>query len=331
MHVGLRVGIVIRQLFTIFALLGGFIPLKAADEPAVTNDYSPMWSPDGTQIVVASTRSGNAQIHILSADGSWVRQLTSGEAENSDPSWSPDGSSIAFTSTRDGNNEVYVMDADGGNQRNLSDHPAWDGDTPSWSPDGTMLTFVSTRAGDWKTNREDNYEIYVMNSDGSNQTRLTDAPGYDLSTGQAWTPDGKQIIFCSTGDRIYDPSKPFGEFEGRYFYFDIYRIDIDGSNLTRLTFTLEEDSYPVVSPDGKFIYYSRHLHDTGTEYDLYRMSIDGKDLVQITDLPGNEYTAAWSADGKKIVYAQPDAASNHTLWVADADGSNARKITNLGR
>ena len=319
----------VLSTLSIIAVAGLVAPLLAQEEGGVTNDYSPMWSPDGTQLVVASTRAGSAQIYVMKSDGTDIRRLTEGEGENADPSWSPDGSKIAFATERDGNREIYVMGADGKNPANLSNHPAWDGDTPSWSPDGTKLTFVSTRDGNWRHNEEDNHEIYIMNADGSGQTRLTHTPGYDLSTGQAWTPDGKQIIFCSSGEKKYDPSKPFGAFEGRFFYFDIFRIDVDGGNLTRLTHTLEEDSYANISPDGKQIYYSRYLAESGTGYDIYRMSVDGKTVTQVTDLPGNEYNTAWSADGKKVVWVEPDSEGNHTVWVADADGSNSRKITNI--
>ena len=59
------------------------------------------------------------------------------------------------------------------------------------------------------------------------------------------------------------------------------------------------------------------------------MSVDGKNVVQVTDIPGNEYNTAWSADGKRVVYVSPDDQGNHTVWVANADGSNPKKITNM--
>lgn len=259
----------------------------------------------------------------MGVDGSDVRRLTHQEGVDGEPSWSPDGSKIAFCSERDGNQEIYAMDSDGGNPVNLTNHLASDCSAPSWSPDGRWLTFVSTRDGDWRNQPEDNYEVYVMRADGSEQRRLTHTPGYDLSAGQAWTPDGKQIVFCSSGEHVFVPDSA-----GQYANFDIYRIDFDGSDLTRLTYTYEEDSYPFISPDGREISYSRYLKDTGTGYDLYKMSVDGRVVTRVTDLPGLEGTAAWSPDGSRIVYAATDPRGKYGIYVANADGSEVVKLTN---
>ena len=71
------------------------------------------------------------------------------------------------------------MDADGSNQTRLTNNPASDAQ-PAWSPDGTKIAFNSDRDG--------NFEVYVMDADGSNQTRLTNNPADD--GGPAWSPDG---------------------------------------------------------------------------------------------------------------------------------------------
>ena len=92
------------------------------------------------------------------------------------PSWSPDGTKIAFDSSRDGNTEIYVMDADGSNQINLTNNSAFDG-CFDWSPDGSKIVFTSDRGGNFVSRiTSDNItmsEIYVMDANGSNQTRLT--------------------------------------------------------------------------------------------------------------------------------------------------------------
>lgn len=114
-------------------------------------DCFPRFSPDGQQLVFASTRGGNFDIYLMPAavsdkPGSGILQLTDSESLDTHPCWSPDGRQIAFTSLRDGNYEVYLMRADGSNQRRLTDHPDRD-DLPCWHPDGKHVLTVSERDG----------------------------------------------------------------------------------------------------------------------------------------------------------------------------------------
>ncbi|MCH8245432.1 MAG: PD40 domain-containing protein [Bacteroidetes bacterium] len=98
------------------------------------DDRYPSWSPDGSQIAFSSTRSGDAEIYIMSAvDGSDVRRITESAEDDLAPAWSPDGSMIAFVSARHGAFEVYVINIDGSGERNLSNHETADSN-PRWVP-----------------------------------------------------------------------------------------------------------------------------------------------------------------------------------------------------
>ena len=120
--------------------------------------HSPSWSPDGTQIGFSFSEG-----YVISADGRSDRVLVARLSATSNSSWSPDGSKIVFEAS-----ELYVVAADGSgdpvqltNAANASKHP-------SWSPDGMKIVFSSNRLD------VDNYDLFVMNADGSGSVRASD-------------------------------------------------------------------------------------------------------------------------------------------------------------
>jgi TolB protein len=207
---------------------------------AVGGLEDPAWSPDGTRIAYVSESAGNAEIYVMNADGSNPVNITNNPARDRHPAWSPDGTRIAFDTDRDHNGEVYVMNADGSNVSNLSRNNTND-EVPAWSPDGTRIVFVSNRDDPHPdTCVECNYEIYVMNADGSSQTNLTNNPASDRVP--AWSPDGTRIAFYSYRDRP-NPSNCFASCN-----FEIYVMNVDGSNQTNLTNSPARDESPAWSP-----------------------------------------------------------------------------------
>lgn len=147
----------------------------------VTADHSrggkqPAWSPDGSKFAYMGSGIGLA---VMNSDGANPVSLQPEiNLPTADPAWSPDGARIAFSAVYDespiGNREytgIFLIDPDGSNLTQLT-HPGdlGPGTTvrdrhPAWSPDGTKIVFDSTLGGGW--------DIWVMNSDGSNRTKLT--------------------------------------------------------------------------------------------------------------------------------------------------------------
>ena len=94
--------------------------------------FSSQTKQGGEQIIFYSTRDGHHEIYIIDVDGSNLRRLTIGDANNLCPDCSSDGEKIVFESDRDGNEEICVMNTDGSNQQRLTSHPA-DEYWPSWA------------------------------------------------------------------------------------------------------------------------------------------------------------------------------------------------------
>ena len=124
--------------------------------------------------------------------------LSSHPASDTDPIFSPDGAKIVFISNRDNPEDVFIMDLEwrggyirysGINQLNLSADQAYDGN-PQFSPDGLKIVFES--------HRDNNYEIYLVNSAGGGLTNLTNNPGNDRYP--QFSPDGSEITFVSDRD-----------------------------------------------------------------------------------------------------------------------------------
>ena len=146
--------------------------------PGVDRSSNPDWSPDGQQILFASTRDGKvhnwdeSEIYVMASDGTNVRRLTRTPGKgNWTPRWHPDGKKIIFASNRGAESaersEIYVMHADGSNVRQLTTHERLAA-RPHWSPDGKKVVYHHGNSKDWS-----DHEIYVMDADGSNVRRLT--------------------------------------------------------------------------------------------------------------------------------------------------------------
>jgi TolB protein len=154
---------------------------------------------------------------------------------------------------------------------------------PMPSLDGEKIIFQSNRSGDW--------EIYIMNKDGSGIRNLTQSNGPDVTPN--WAINGKQIVFASERDNDSE----------------IYIMDADGANQKRLTSTPGDDSHPHFFPDGSRIIFNSARSssdvkaDWGKQYhEIFSMRPDGSDVKQITNFKTVSTYPSVSPDGKKIAF-----------------------------
>ena len=181
-----------------------------------------------------------------------------------------------------------------------------------------QIAFVSRRDG--------NSEIYVMDTDGKNQRRLTNNADADYQP--SWSPDGKRIAFVSERDGHPDVIPGWHTSE-------IYVMDADGKNQQNLTNNPSDDRSPSWSPDGKHIVFETDRdNDRGHNIEIYVMDADGSNPKNLTNNLTEDRYPAWSPDGKRIAFsARREGHVVHNLdityeiYVMDADGGNEQRLT----
>jgi Tol biopolymer transport system component len=198
--------------YVVEGITNGILWLKVADFPSDISQVEigqyvregtgrwAAWAPSGEMIAFDATRSGpDRRIYFL---GTADNQQFNIEIPGEQAAWSPDSNQIVYRSGRDGKQGIWISNRDDSGAHNITNEG--NDAFPRWSPDGEKIAFHRDSGGG-------NVDIYVMNTDGSDVRRLTDAPGAD--TLPTWMPDGR-IVFRSARS-------------GRW---DIYIMNADGSD-----------------------------------------------------------------------------------------------------
>lgn len=228
---------------------------RVTRDPAA--DFDPTWSPDGAQIAYrhqAGPYTTQTDIFVTAVGGGEPTDLTMSRGVSDwGPAWSPDGAWIAWNSERDeprsGVLHGFVMHPDGSGIRRITDE-IWV-EYPAWSPDGTKFVFMAQEPS--ASGLDPDYNIYVMNADGSGVTKLTDGPGTEGFP--AWSPDGTQIAFSSTQDDCSNTDDPDCLSTGDIGpFYALFVMNADGSEQTRVTDTFAQ--FMDWSPDGRFIVFN---------------------------------------------------------------------------
>jgi Tol biopolymer transport system component len=199
------------------------------------DDNWPRFSPNGHEIAFHTNRDGNYEIYVANADGTGTpRRVTNNTELDQWPDWSPTGKHIAFRRGVD----IWVIDAEGEEQgpRQLTFLPATLDQMPVWSPNGQQIAFMSFREG--------YCSVFLMSAEGdapaNPAVNLTPRDPADpnaawCSRAPAWSRNGRQIYFMSFRPSTGGAGAAFNE---------IFVMNADGSEQTRLTFTPGEDGGP---------------------------------------------------------------------------------------
>ncbi|MQA73890.1 MAG: hypothetical protein GEU88_06020 [Solirubrobacterales bacterium] len=182
---------------------------------------------------------------------------------------------------------IYISREDGTQQRQLTEFANFNrelddhglnlpDDHPSFSPDNRRIIFASNR------DDKNNWEIWIMNVNGSGQEKLTDSPGLD--TEPVISPDGSQVAWVSE----------------RFGGLDVVRAPLDDlSDPIQVTTSSAQEIEPAWRPDGQRLAFSRLL--APEEKDVFTVNVDGSDEHRVTSTPGEDHDATYSPGGDQLL------------------------------
>jgi Tol biopolymer transport system component len=205
-----------------------------------------------------------------------------------------------------GRQQIFTVTPVGIGARQLTSGPGQN-QYPAWSSDGRQIAFTSSRTG--------NYELWVMDADGSRQRQVTHPP-IEGGSVPSWSPDNRHIVFSAMSG---SPPHP-----------EIWTVDADGRNPRQLTVTHTPggSNAPSWSPDGRRIAFAS---DRSGVPEVYTMGLDRTGVRQLTQPATPLYPAAnvpvWSPDGARIAFWSGFEALFGQVWIMGADGSNRRALT----
>jgi len=264
--------------------------MKVTDGPGV--EAFPSLTPDGRNVVYASSVGGNSDIYRLRIGGLNPVNLTAGVAENDTmPAVSPDGERIVFRSERMGGG-LFVMGATGESPRRVSE----DGFNPSWSPDGKNVVFATEAIGSWGS-RLMHSLLFVVDVDTGARRQLGEMDAVQPS----WSPNGERIAYWTTvggGQR------------------DLFTIPAAGGEPVAVTNDAPTDWNPVWSADGRWLYFSS---DRSGVMGIWRIAVDqssgavlGAPQPVTAGATGALGHLSVSREGNRLAYAAVE--SQQTAW-----------------
>ena len=247
-----------------------------------------------------------------------IKRITDGSSIDYHPEFSHDGKQIVFIKKTDNTEKMkkgefwhktpyslnlWLMDSEGKERRQLTSGDVQDF-APRFTSDGKRVLFVSNR-------RNGRWDIWSINTDGSNLSRITETEGktglWERSHYPFPTPDGKGLVFI-----IYKKS-----------HGSVWHMDMESGNIRRITSGGFGDDFPMVSPDGKEIVFKSTRQGNG---DIWSIDRSGKNYKRLTYENYPEFYPAWSPDGNKISYVT-NKGGVFDVWVMDKDGRNKKKLT----
>ena len=210
--------------------------------------------------------------------------------------------------------DIYISDLNGKIIHQLTNNPGYDAEA-TVSAQGDKIVFTSTRSGD--------LELYTMDIDGSNVKQITNQLGYD--GGAFFSPDGKQLIFRASRPSTPEAIKEYKDLlkDGlvKPTEMDLYVVDVDGSNLKKITSFANAEWAPFFHPSGKKVIFASNYKATrGIPFNLFMIDLNGENIEQITFDGMFDAFPMFSPDGKKLIFSSNrnnNGTHETNLFIAD--------------
>jgi len=259
----------------------------------------------GTKIYFVSDRTGHKEIWEMDYDGANQRQITHYRSTSTFPAVSPDRTLLAFTTYAGGYPMIYIHSLETGRRLPFYNQKASMNATAEFTPDGRQIVFSSTAAGRYA-------QIYIADLDGSNLRRLTFSNAIDVEP-TVNPKTGAEIVFVS----------------GRSGMPQIYKMNMDGADVVRLTDGEGEAVNPSWHPDGRHIAFAWTRGYEPGNYNIFIMDVATREYVQLTHGSGRNENPSWAPDGRHLVFASNRSGSMQ-IYTMLANGTQIKPLTTQG-
>jgi TolB protein len=263
---------------------------------------------NGSHIYFVSDRSGNKEIWSMDYDGSNQKQITHYRSTSITPSVSPDGTKLAFTTFAKGNPSIIVFSLETGRQLSFYNPKASLNATPNFTPDGKHILFASTVNSNY-TN------IYMADPDGGHLQRISNTRKIEVEP-KANPKSSTDIVFVS----------------GRSGPQQIWRMNIDGTDVSMLTTGEGDASNPSWHPDGQVIAFSWTRGFEPGNFNIFLMDVASRNITaQLSHGMGRNENPSWGPDGRHLVFASNRNGGTMQIFTMLADGTQIQQLTTQGR